>query len=75
MQLTKLTNPKLAMRTRARPAALFSLTGIASRIAERMGLHRDGTTLGLSPLRSEERRRIWWQVSSYHDIVLLSDFH
>jgi len=36
--------------------------GIASRVAERMGLHRDGTTFGLSALRSEERRRIWWQL-------------
>lgn len=36
--------------------------GIASRIAERMGLHRDGSTFGLSPLRCEERRRIWWQL-------------
>ncbi|KAL1612090.1 hypothetical protein SLS60_000313 [Paraconiothyrium brasiliense] len=36
--------------------------GIASRIAERMGLHRDGSTFGLSALRSEERRRMWWQL-------------
>ena len=50
------------MRNRARPAALFSLMGIASRIAERMGLHRDGDDLGVPVLRSEERRRIWWQL-------------
>lgn len=55
----------LAMRNRARPAAIFSLTGIASRIAERIGLQRDGTTLNLSHLRSEERRRMWWQVLSF----------
>lgn len=52
------------MRNRARPAAVFSLLGIASRIAERMGLHRDGYDLGLTVLRSEERRRIWWQLQS-----------
>jgi hypothetical protein len=52
------------MRTRTRPAAVFSLLGIASRIAERMGLHRDGDTLGITVLRSEERRRIWWQLQS-----------
>jgi hypothetical protein len=36
--------------------------GIASRIAERMGLHHDGSVFGLSIVRSEERRRIWWQL-------------
>lgn len=50
------------MRNRARPAAIFSLMGIASRIAERMGLHRDGDDLGIPVLRSEERRRMWWQL-------------
>jgi len=52
------------MRNRARPAALFSLIGIASRIAERMGIHRDGTSLSLPPFRSEERRRVWWQLQN-----------
>ncbi|KAI6781968.1 uncharacterized protein J7T54_005179 [Emericellopsis cladophorae] len=51
-----------AIRARAHPAALFSLMGVASRVAERMGLHRDGEFLGLSVLRSEERRRMWWQL-------------
>ncbi|KAG9251355.1 uncharacterized protein F5Z01DRAFT_752771 [Emericellopsis atlantica] len=51
-----------AIRARAHPAALFSLMGVASRVAERMGLHRDGEILGLSVLRSEERRRMWWQL-------------
>lgn len=48
------------MRDRTRPTALYPLLGIATRVAERMGLHRDGATFGLSPLRSEERRRTWW---------------
>ncbi|KAK8859869.1 Transcription factor vrtR1 [Apiospora arundinis] len=52
----------LAMNCLARPPAMFTLMGIASRIAERMGLHRDGDLLGLSVLRSEERRRMWWQL-------------
>lgn len=50
------------MRNRARPAAISSLLGVASRIAERMGLHRDGDDLGVEVLRSEERRRMWWQL-------------
>ncbi|GAB7354459.1 hypothetical protein MBLNU459_g4942t2 [Dothideomycetes sp. NU459] len=52
----------LVMRNRAHPAAIHSLTGVASRIAERMGLHHDGDALGIPVLRSEERRRIWWQL-------------
>lgn len=50
------------MNCLARPPAMFALMGIASRIAERMGLQRDGDILGLSVLRSEERRRMWWQL-------------
>ncbi|KAK8036214.1 Zn2/Cys6 DNA-binding protein [Apiospora rasikravindrae] len=52
----------LTMNCIARPPAMFALMGIASRIAERMGLHRDGDLLGLGVLRSEERRRMWWQL-------------
>ncbi|KAH8169376.1 fungal specific transcription factor domain-containing protein [Sarocladium implicatum] len=58
-----------AIRSRAHPGAVFSLLGIASRIAERMGLHRDGDVLGLSVLRSEERRRMWWQLQ-FMEIML-----
>ncbi|KAL8801670.1 MAG: hypothetical protein Q9182_004307 [Xanthomendoza sp. 2 TL-2023] len=28
----------------------------------RIGLHRDGTSLGLSPFETEIRRRLWWQI-------------
>ena len=34
---------------------------MAVRIAQRIGMHRDGTQLSLSPFESEMRRRIWWQ--------------
>lgn len=30
------------------------------RIAQKMGYHRDGEALGLSPFETEMRRRIWW---------------
>ena len=50
------------MRDRTQPAAIYLLMGIAGRVAERMGLHHDGSMFGLSALRSEERRRIWWQL-------------
>ncbi|OCK74842.1 hypothetical protein K432DRAFT_257586, partial [Lepidopterella palustris CBS 459.81] len=50
------------MGDRTRPTAIYPLMGIASRVAERMGLHHDGSMFGLSAVRSEERRRIWWQL-------------
>ena len=41
---------------------LWTLTGVALRIAEGMGLHRDGSLLNLSPFEIELRRRVWWQL-------------
>ena len=32
------------------------------RLGRRMGLHRDGTLLGLSPFETEMRRRVWWHI-------------
>lgn len=39
--------------------------GIAIRIAQRMGLHRDPDGYGLSPFEVEQRRRLWWTLVSY----------
>ncbi|KAF4631631.1 hypothetical protein G7Y89_g6497 [Cudoniella acicularis] len=44
------------------PRALFCLTGIAVRIAHRIGLDCDGVTFALSPFEIEMRRRLWWQI-------------
>jgi len=38
------------------------MMGLVIRNAEKLGLHRDGTALGLSPIEIEERRRLWWQL-------------
>lgn len=38
------------------------LTGVAVRIAQRLGLHRDGEELGLKPFDIEMRRRVFWQL-------------
>ncbi|KAH8667074.1 fungal-specific transcription factor domain-containing protein [Xylariales sp. PMI_506] len=59
----------LAMRNRARPATCFSLMGVAIRVAQRMGLHRDGSQLGLPPAEAEEKRRVWWQMQ-HMDIMI-----
>jgi hypothetical protein len=39
---------------------VWILNGLAIRIAQSIGLHRDGKKLGLSPFESEIRRRLWW---------------
>ena len=38
------------------------LSGVAQRIGQRIGLHRDGNMLKLPPFESEIRRRLWWQI-------------
>lgn len=37
---------------------------MAIRIAQSLGLHRDGKRLGLVPFQSEIRRRLWWHLLS-----------
>lgn len=41
---------------------IWALSGVAFRIAQRMGLHRDGEAHGLSPFEVEMRRRLWLQL-------------
>lgn len=41
------------------PRTVWTLTGVVVRIAQGIGLDRDGTILGLSPFDTEIRRRIW----------------
>ncbi|KAI0123365.1 hypothetical protein BJ170DRAFT_704028 [Xylariales sp. AK1849] len=56
----------LAVRDIYEPRAVWSLTGVAIRIAQGMGLERDGEYLGLPPFETEMRQRIWWQLK-IHD--------
>ncbi|KAJ5604682.1 hypothetical protein N7510_009836 [Penicillium lagena] len=49
--------------------SLWSFIGVVIRHAERLGLHRDGILLNLSPAETEKRRRIWWQLQ-HLDIIL-----
>ncbi|KAK6811680.1 hypothetical protein RU639_012604 [Aspergillus parasiticus] len=52
----------VAMRTRIDPHTFWIWTGVAVRIAQRMGLHRDGENLDLPPFDVEMRRRLFWQL-------------
>jgi len=53
---------KLSVRQFYDHRSLWAITGVAVRIGQRLGLHRDGTSLGLSIFESEMRRRLWWQI-------------
>jgi hypothetical protein len=40
----------------------WTLTSVAIRIAQSLGIHRDGSHLNISLFEAEMRRRIWWQI-------------
>lgn len=42
--------------------AAWVLSGVCVRIAQKMGLHRDGESLNLTPFETEMRRRLWWNL-------------
>ncbi|KAH7324860.1 hypothetical protein B0I35DRAFT_425100 [Stachybotrys elegans] len=42
--------------------AIWILNGVAIRVAQSLGVHRDGERLGLSPFQAELNRRQWWQL-------------
>ncbi|KAJ5639674.1 uncharacterized protein N7484_007536 [Penicillium longicatenatum] len=52
----------LSMRAFSDPHTTWTMSGVASRIAQRMGIHRDGSGYGLDAFETEIRRRIWLQV-------------
>lgn len=41
---------------------MWILNGLAIRLAQSMGLHRDGAHLKLSPFETEMRLRLWWHL-------------
>lgn len=50
------------MRAFSDPPTIWTLSGVAMRIAQRIGIHRDGSGYGLSPFDTEIRRRVWFQL-------------
>jgi hypothetical protein len=55
----------LSIRDHSESRAVWSLTGVAVRIAQGMGMRIDGSLLGLSPFETEFRRRLWWQLNMH----------
>ncbi|KAK4230397.1 activator of stress genes 1 [Podospora fimiseda] len=52
----------ISLQGRYNRHAAWILNGVVIRIAQKMGLHRDGELLGLSPFEAEMRRRLWWAI-------------
>jgi transcription factor-like protein len=55
----------LTIRHVYEPRAVWSLNGVAIRIAKVWGMRLDGTLLGLSPFETGVRRRIWWELKMH----------
>ena len=52
----------IALRTQIGSHTFWILTGIAIRMAQRIGLHNDRESQGLSPFLVQMRRRLFWQI-------------
>lgn len=44
------------------PLTVWTLSGVAVRIAQRLGIHTDSDSSKFTPFEGEMRRRTWWQV-------------
>jgi hypothetical protein len=53
---------QLSARPFVDPRSLYTLLGLAFRIATRLNLHRDGIDSNMPPFEVEQRRRLWWQI-------------
>ncbi|TLD15492.1 uncharacterized protein PgNI_01489 [Pyricularia grisea] len=62
--LQALVHYLISLQGRYNMHAAWVLTGVVIRIAQKMGIHRDGTMLGLPPFETEMRRRLWFQILS-----------
>lgn len=59
----------LSVRSIYDPHVFWMLTGIATRMGQRMSLHRDGAQQGLNPFDVQMNRRLWWQLMALDGIA------
>jgi hypothetical protein len=77
----------LCMRNGMESQTLFVLSGVAFRIAQRMGIHREDVDARLPPFEAEMRRRLWHQLmildftsselagcAPYYSSTMIADF-
>lgn len=50
------------LRNHRESRASWALLALVLRLAQAIGLHRDGAGLAFSPYEAELRRRLWWQI-------------
>ncbi|RSL68534.1 hypothetical protein CEP53_002509 [Fusarium sp. AF-6] len=53
---------KTCLRVHDNSRAVWVLIGTAIRLAQSIGIHRDGASLKLDPFESELRLRLWWHL-------------
>ncbi len=54
------------------PLTSSSFIGLGLRVAQIMGLHRDGAQFGLEPSEAEVRRRTWWHITHMDSVMSIS---
>lgn len=54
------------------PLTSSSFIGLGLRVAQIMGLHRDGAQFGLDPCEAEVRRRVWWHIAHMDSVMSIS---
>ncbi|WPG98895.1 Bikaverin cluster transcription factor bik5 [Acrodontium crateriforme] len=52
----------ICLRRNCDARVIWTLTGLVVRIAQTIGIHRDGSHFALPAFEVEMRRRLWWQV-------------
>lgn len=62
MVLQALTFFLVCVRRQDDTRYVWTLCAVVQRIAQGMGIHRDGTTFSLKPFETEMRRRLWWHI-------------
>ncbi|KAJ5238786.1 hypothetical protein N7468_003405 [Penicillium chermesinum] len=60
--LQALTIYVTCLRVNETGRSIWVLIGLAIRLAQAIGLHRDGASLRLSPFETEMRLRLWWHL-------------
>ena len=58
----RLTESQTSLFRRYDRHAAWILNGVIVRMGQKLGLHKDGESLGLPPFEAEMRRRVWWQI-------------
>lgn len=54
------------------PLTSSLFVGLAMRVAQTMGLHRDPAKFGIEPCEAETRRRMWWHILHMDGVVAMS---